>query len=283
MFGVIDGFYIGNLSIKFYGIFMALAMAIGVFVACKNARFRGLKSDDILILALYALPLAIIGARIYYVIFNPEPFKSFVDVLKVWDGGLAVYGGIIGGAIALTLYCLIHKKNFFDVADVAVPALVLGQAIGRIGCFFGGCCYGIEVTNPALCWYPLATEIAGKWHYATFFYESFACFIIFIILMLMLRKWKIRDRGVLMFSYLGMYGITRCIIETFRGDSLYLGPIKVSQLLSGILILLSLIYLITFYILKKKNKLSPMLSKVPEILPPVQKHKGKIEKKDKDV
>lgn len=260
MLNVISGFYIGSLHVSFYGILMALGMALGVLVACFTAKKRGLKSGDILLLACYVLPLAVIGARIYYVLFSLDQFTSFVQVLKIWEGGLAIYGGVIGGAIGVGLFCFIHKKNFFAVADIAACSLILGQAIGRIGCFFAGCCYGIEVTDPSLMKYPIATEIGGTWHYATFFYESFWNFLVFAILMLTLYLGKhIKERGVIMSMYFILYGIGRATIETFRGDSLYLGSIKVSQLLSILLIvtgvaIISLIYIYK-YALKKPLKL----------------------------
>lgn len=260
MLNVISGFNIGSLHVSFYGILMAVGMALGVLVACFTAKKRGLKAEDILLLACYVLPLAVIGARIYYVIFSPGEFTSFVQVLKIWEGGLAIYGGVIGGAIGVGLFCLIHKKNFFAVADIAVCSLILGQAIGRIGCFFAGCCYGIEVTDPSLMKYPIATEIGGTWHYATFFYESFWNFLVFAALMLTLYLGKnIKERGVLMSMYLILYGTGRAIIETYRGDSLYLGSIKVSQLLSILLIvagitIISLIYIFK-YAVKKPLKI----------------------------
>ena len=260
MLAVIDGFYIGSFKIYFYGILMALGMGLGVFIACLNAKKRNLKSNDILILACYVLPLALIGARIYYVLFSLHEFSSFWQVFDVRRGGMAIYGGVIGGAIAIGLYCLIHKKNFFAVADVVVPSLILGQAIGRIGCFFSGCCYGIEVTNPDHMWFPLSTQINGVWHLSTFFYECAWDLLVFVALMLVLYLARfIKERGIVMSLYFILYGIGRAWIEALRGDSLMLGSIKVSQLLSILLIifgvaLISAIY-ICKYVLKKPIKL----------------------------
>lgn len=269
MLNVSSGFYIGSLRIEFYGLIMALAMILGVVVACLNAKKRGLKSTDIFILACYVLPLAIIGARIYYVLFSLDQFTSFWQVFEIWNGGLAIYGGVIGGAIGVLLFCLIHKKNFFAVADIAVPSLILGQAIGRIGCFFAGCCYGIEVTNPEHMWFPLSTQIDGVWHYSTFFYESFWNFLVFAGLMCVLYLAKpIKEYGVLMSLYLVFYGIGRAWIEGLRGDSLYLGSIKVSQLLSILLIiagvaLITLIYVYK-YALKKPLKVFEFKQPAPQ-------------------
>lgn len=251
MLGVSSGFNIGSLRIEYYGLIMALAMILGVVVACLNAKKRGLKSNDILILACYVLPLAVIGARIYYVIFSLDKYDSFWQIFEIWNGGLAIYGGVIGGALGVLLYCLIHKKNFFAVADIAAPSLILGQAIGRIGCFFAGCCYGVEVTNQADMWFPLSTQINGVWHYSTFFYESFWNFLVFAALMITLYLGKnIKEYGVVMSLYFILYGIGRAWIEAFRGDSLYIGSIKVSQLLSILLIILGVALITTIYVYK---------------------------------
>ena len=251
MLNVSSGFNIGSLRIEYYGLIMAFAMILGVIVACLNAKKRGLKSIDILILACYVLPLAVIGARIYYFIFSLDNYDSFWQIFEIWNGGLAIYGGVIGGALGVMLYCLIHKKNFFAVADIAAPSLILGQAIGRIGCFFAGCCYGIEVTNDAHMWFPLSTQINGVWHYSTFFYESFWNFLVFAALMLVLYLGKnIKEYGVVMSLYFILYGIGRAWIEALRGDSLYLGAIKVSQLLSILLIIAGVAIITVIYVYK---------------------------------
>lgn len=247
---VVDGFSIFGLEIKFYGLLIALGMVLGVFVACKLAKYRNLKSDDIILLALYVLPLAVIGARLYYVIFSEHSY-TFWEIFEIWNGGMAIYGGVIGGAIGVILYCVIHKKNFIDVADIAVVALILGQGIGRIGCYFAGCCYGIEVTDPAFMWFPLSTQINGVWHLSTFFYESICDFIIFFVFLWLIRE-KVKTRGVMLSLYLISYGAVRCAIETFRGDSLYIGTMKVSQLLSLILMVVGIILLFVIYTKKRK-------------------------------
>ena len=247
---VIDGFSIFGLEIKFYGILIALGMVLGVFVACKLAKYKHLKSDDIILLALYVLPLAVIGARLYYVIFSEHSY-TFWEIFEIWNGGMAIYGGVIGGAIGVVLYCVIHKKNFIDIADIAVVALILGQGIGRIGCYFAGCCYGIEVADPSFMWFPLSTQINGVWHLSTFFYESLCDFIIFFVFLWLFRK-KVKTRGVMLSLYLISYGAVRCIIETFRGDSLYIGSMKVSQLLSLILMVVGIILLLVIYTKKRK-------------------------------
>ena len=247
----IKSFSIFGLDIALYGVVVAIGMLAGVLLACKTCKHRNIKTDDIFVLALYCLPLAVIGARLYYVIFSGYSY-TFVEI---WQGGLAIYGGVIGGAVGVVLYCLIHKKNFFDIADIAVVSLILGQAIGRIACYFGDCCYGVEITNPTLQWFPLGTFVNGAWHYSTFFYESFCNFGIFVLLLLLLLK-KVKTRGVMLCLYLICYGAVRCVIETFRGDSLYIGSLKVSQLLSLLLMVAGIVLLVVIYTKKRRNKTS---------------------------
>ena len=249
---IASGFDVFGLHISFYGIMMAVAFIAAIFVAVYNAKKRGFKSEDILTLALYVIPLSILGARTYFCIFTKTP-QTFWQFFEIWNGGLAILGGVIGGVIAVVLYCTIHKKNFLEVASIAAPSLILGQAIGRIGCFFAGCCYGIEVLNPTLHFFPVSINIDGTWHFATMFWESFLCIIGFVVLQIMLNR-KL-PRGATVCVYLCYYGTIRAIIETFRGDSLYLfgTGIKVSQALSVILIIVGIIGLILIYT-KKKNE-----------------------------
>ena len=155
MKGLIDGFKIFNFNIKFYGIIMAIAMLVGVIIACKNAKHRNLQADNIYTLALIILPLAVVGARLFYVLGANHSY-TFWEIFKVWEGGMSIYGGIIGGAIGIVIYALIFKKNFFSLSDVACVSLILGQAIGRWGNFFNQEVYGFEVTNNAFKWFPFA-------------------------------------------------------------------------------------------------------------------------------
>ena len=288
MFGFYDSYFLFfGLHITYYGFIIALAMALAVFVACKNAKFRGLKTDDLIICACYVLPLAIIGARIYYVIFSDHNY-TFGEIFRIWDGGMAILGGVIGGAIGVMLYCLIHKKNFLDVGDIAAPSLILGQAIGRIGCYFAGCCYGVEVTDPSLMWFPLSTQIDGVWHLSTFFYECIWNLLGFVVLMLLLRKSGVKQRGAIMSLYIIIYGAGRAWIEALRGDSLYIGSIKVSQLLSIIMIIIGIAVLVSVYLLTKKGKIKSLKQMMfaefvvsQDVLAKENKEKKKKEREEK--
>lgn len=291
MFGFYEKhFTIFGLDIAYYGLIIAIGMGLGVFLACKNAKYRGLKSDDIIILACYVLPLSIIGARIYYVLFSLDQFTNFWQVFEIWKGGMAIYGGVIGGAIGVMLFCLIHKKNFLDVADVVVPSLILGQAIGRWGNFFNQEAYGYFISNDSARWFPIGVYIedcnqaicdcgGSGWHLATFFYESIWNLAVFVMLILLLRKGKTHLRGSIMCLYFIGYGAGRVWIEGLRTDSLYLGVMRVSQFLSILLIVFGIGFIVVNAILYKKGKVRDLKTLQPFY---EMNLKGKEKLKDKN-
>lgn len=263
----IDGFEIFGQPIKFYGIIMSLAMLIGVCLACHLAKKKNIKSDDILLLALIVLPCAVVGARLYYCIF--EGGYTFAELFEINKGGLAIYGGVIGGVIGILIFCLI-KKDFKIVpvlCDICVPCLLLGQALGRWGNFFNQEAYGAYISNPDLQWFPYGVYIedlcqqtdclcggqAGAWHQATFFYESMWNFIGVVILLFV--YYKTRYTGTTTAVYLMWYGLGRVFIEGLRTDSLYIGStgIRVSQLLSALLVVLGTIILAINIYRRRKN------------------------------
>ena len=250
-----SGFSLFGLDIKFYGIISALSYFLGVLITCLLAKKRGFTTDNILTLALYVIPLAIIGARIYYVLFSLDSYTNFVDVFKIWEGGLAFYGGLIGGGVGVVLYCTIHKKNFFALIDLIGVAMIFVQGVGRWGNFFNQEAFGVEVNNPKLQWFPFAVfiENLGEWHLATFFYESLWNFATFAILLTLLLKVKFKQNGMIAAYYLIFYGIGRAWIEGLRTDSLYLGSMRVSQVLSIIFIALGLFFII-FNTIKERRK-----------------------------
>lgn len=220
--------------ISIYGLLIACAILLAVFLCQREARRRGLPPDTGLDMALWAVPLAVIGARIYYVIFRwdlyaVEPVRS----LYFWQGGLAIYGGIIGGFIGL---CLLSRKRripLLTLLDIAAPVVILGQAIGRWGNFFNGEAYGSPVIDPAWQFFPFAVYADGSWRLATFFYES--CWDMLGFVLLWLHRKRARRDGNVFFCYLAWYGLGRAVIEGLRADSLMWGPIRVSQALSAAL------------------------------------------------
>ena len=231
-------FGIQGFHIAWYGVIIGMGMLLGVLLASYHAKKSGYKTDLIFDLAIIALPSSIICARIYYVIFEWEEYvQDPIRIFAIRQGGLAIYGGIIGGLLATALFCRRHKFPVLLLFDFLMPSLALGQAIGRWGNFMNQEAYGNIIMDPKLQFFPYGVYIdaIGEWHQATFFYESMWDLLVFIILMLLARKG--RKPGTLFAVYLIGYGMGRTVIEGLRTDSLYLtGNIRVSQLLSLILV-----------------------------------------------
>ena len=252
-FAVENLFGIQGLNIAWYGVIIASGLMLGIILASLRARRRGWSSDLVLDFILLAIPLAVVGARLYYVAFEWENYAhNLIKIFATNEGGLAIYGAVIGGFLAAILFTKAAKFPFFKLIDLVIPSLILGQAIGRWGNFINQEAFGALVTNPHLQFFPLAVYIQslGEWHQATFFYESFCNCILFVVTLLLGRKGV--KGGTLLATYFIGYGIVRSVIEGLRTDSLYLfGTIRVSQLLSALLVVAGIVLLI----LIKKGKL----------------------------
>ena len=240
MFGI-EGF-----NIAWYGVIIAFGMVLGVLLAMHRAKKRNIRSDMIFDFILLALPLAIICARAYYVIFEWDNYvDNLLKIFAINEGGLAIYGGIIGGFIAALVFSKLKKMPLLTLLDLVVPSLILGQAIGRWGNFVNQEAFGNIITNSNFQFFPFAVfiEDLGEWHQATFFYES-AWNIILLAIVLILGYKRDKD-GTLLSTYFIGYGLGRFLIEGLRTDSLYIFPgIRVSQMLSLILIAVGIALLI---------------------------------------
>jgi len=224
--------------IHIYGALIALAIGLGVYLCTRREKRMGLKKDISIDLALWVIPAALVGARLYYVAFRWDMYKDdLLSILYIWQGGLAIYGGVIGGLIAGLIFAQTKKVSFPVLADLVAPSLILGQAVGRWGNYFNGEAYGYAVDSPAWQFFPAAVQVDGVWHMATFFYESIWDFLGFLLLWRL--KEKVTARGNLFLLYLCWYGLGRAVIEGLRTDSLMWGPIRVSQVLSAGLVLAS--------------------------------------------
>ena len=252
-FAVINLFGIQGLNIAWYGVIIASGLLLGIVLASMRAHRRGWSSDLVLDFILLAVPLAIIGARAYYVAFEWEYFSANPGlIIAINQGGLAIYGAVIGGFLAAFIFSKAAKFPFLKLIDLVIPSLILGQAIGRWGNFVNQEAYGALITNPNLQFFPLAVYIRslGEWHQATFFYESFCNSILLVITLLLGRK-GVKD-GTLLATYFIGYGLARAVIEGFRTDSLYLfANVRISQVLSAVLVLVGILLLV----LIKKGKL----------------------------
>ena len=228
--------------VYWYGILISAGVLVGIYLAMRYAKRLKYDPEMIVDFCLLAIPLAVIGARLYYVIFEWNIYKNRpLDIIKIWEGGLAIYGAVIGGIAAAVIFSFWRKINFWDLVDIVSPSLILGQAIGRWGNFFNQEAYGRMVTNKAWQWFPYAVYIEAEqaWHMATFIYES--VWNLLVIIFLFNYRKRRKTPGEIFLLYMFLYSCGRIVIEGFRTDSLYLGPFRVSQLLAGILIVLSII------------------------------------------
>lgn len=235
-------FHIASKPIYWYGILIMLGVILAVVYASAQSRQFGIRQDDLYDAVLFAVPLGIVCARIYYVIFEWEQYKdNLSEIFATWHGGLAIYGGIIGGIIVIVVLCKVKKIYVMDMLDLFASAVPIGQILGRWGNFFNCEAYGSSTTLPWRMVIGKTLEEAGATgNHPTFFYESAWNLIGFIILYFSSKKRKYH--GEILLLYLGWYGLGRFFIEGLRTDSLYLWGtgIRVSQVVALICIIIGL-------------------------------------------
>ncbi|MEW9123707.1 MAG: prolipoprotein diacylglyceryl transferase [Thermotaleaceae bacterium] len=235
-------FEIFGLSVRWYGILISLGMILGVLLAMHRSKKEGISEDRILDIALFAIPAAIVGARLYYVIFNWEYYDGNLrHILNIREGGLAIHGGVIAGVAVGYLLCRHYRLSFTQMADICAPSIILGQAIGRWGNYVNQEAYGRPTDLP---W---GIIINGTRVHPTFLYESLWNFAVFFFL-LGYDKHK-KFNGELLLLYAVLYSIGRFFIEGLRIDSLTIGPFRTAQLISILIILAG-----SFLIYRERNK-----------------------------
>ena len=224
-------------TIYFYGVIIALGFLLGILWIAKNSKKAGIREDDIYDVIIWTIPFSIIGARLYFVLFTLDYYVANPSkIIAVWEGGLAIYGGIIAGVLVIFLVCRRKKMNVLNALDLIMGGLLIGQILGRWGNFFNREAFGAQ--TEVFCRMGLtAPDGTTIYVHPTFLYESLWNLMLFIIVSIMIRKQKRRYNGQVFLIYLLGYGIGRALIEGLRTDSLYLGNtgIRVSQLLSVIL------------------------------------------------
>lgn len=241
----------GKFAIRWYSLLLVAAFAIGFFLIMKEGKRLGIDKDYLFNMMFWTIIISLIGARAYYVLFNFSSYSNdLLEIFKVWHGGLAIHGGIIAGFITILIYTKKYNVDVYKVLDIVVPALILGQAIGRWGNFFNGEAHGAATTLTALQGLHLpqfiidGMKINGVYYQPLFLYESLLCLIGFIVLLIIRRRKHIHN-GQITAIYLIYYGVIRLFIEMGRTDSLMLGTFKVAQLVSVIFIIAGIVLFVS--------------------------------------
>ena len=252
-----EAFSIFGVSVAWYALIITCGMICAVLYTIYRAGKIGIVVDDILDYALVVIPVGIIGARLYYVLASLEDYHSFADVLNIRNGGLAIYGGIIAGALAVIGVCYFKKINFFAMADCCTPGIILAQAIGRWGNFMNGEAFGSETS--IFCRMGVKNVLTGyemAYVHPTFLYESLWNVLGFVLINIFYKHKKYD--GQIFFMVFGWYGLGRMFIEGLRADSLYSSifgiEFRTSQVLAAVIFTVCSALLIYFAIKKPERE-----------------------------
>ncbi|NBJ69625.1 MULTISPECIES: prolipoprotein diacylglyceryl transferase [Clostridia] len=244
---------IGSFPIYWYGVIIATGSFLGLLLANREVNRLGMKKDIMVDLVVFAIPIAIISARIYYVIFEWEQYagRSWTDIVAIWEGGIAIHGALIGSVLTAIVYARVKNESFWQLADIAAPSLILAQAIGRWGNFMNQEAHGEPISSATYeSFHQYLPDfimnqmcINGVMYHPTFLYESVWNILVFALLLLLRRLNPLR--GEIFLSYAIMYSIGRFFIEGMRTDSLYVfGDLRQAQVISIVIILVALILII---------------------------------------
>ncbi|WP_163579043.1 prolipoprotein diacylglyceryl transferase [Gracilibacillus saliphilus] len=244
---------LGPLPIYWYGVIIASGVFLALWLATREADRLGVKKDYIVDLVVFAIPIAILSARAYYVIFEWDRYvgEPWWKVFAIWEGGIAIHGALIGAVLTAIVYTRVKKLSFWQIADILAPSLILGQAIGRWGNFMNQEAHGGPISEatyqnfhqylPDFIMNQMCIE--GTMYHPTFLYESVWNIMVFVLL-LFLRKYPLR-RGEMFLTYVISYSIGRFFIEGMRTDSLYIiGDLRTAQFISILLIVGAVIIMI---------------------------------------
>ena len=238
-----SSFTIGPLTIHLYGVIIAAGLMLAVLYACRRSREFGIKEDDVIDGVLWVTPFAIICARLYYCLFSWDSYADDpISILYIWNGGLAIYGGVIGAAIGVIVFCKIKKIKIPALLDLVALGFLIGQAMGRWGNFFNREAFGCRTDS--FFRMGLLNSITGtvSYFHPTFLYES-GWNVIGFVMLHFASKHRQYD-GQIALGYAAWYGLGRTFIEGLRTDSLYLGVFRVSQLLAAVTCFAALVVLV---------------------------------------
>ena len=224
---------IGPLSIYLYGMIIALGMVLAVVYGCRRGKAFGINADDITDGVLWIVPFAILCARLYYCVFSWDTYKdNLLSILYIWEGGLAIYGGVLGAALGVAVFCRFKKIKLPALLDLVALGFLIGQSIGRWGNFFNREAFG--AATDSFFRMGLMNKYTETWEYyhPTFLYESLWNAVGFVLLHFLSKRRKYD--GQIALGYAAWYGLGRTFIEGLRVDSLYWGPFRVSQVLAAV-------------------------------------------------
>lgn len=219
----------GKISIAWYGAIICFAMILACVIILRNAiKKEGMNGDSFLDYFIFAIPIGVIGARAMYVLARLDKYESFSEMIAIWEGGLAIYGAVIAGAITIFVVAKVKKHSVLAVYDAIIPGLLIAQSIGRWGNFVNGEAHGAEDIGCSLPW--AMSVDGGPLVHPTFLYESIITFVGFLLAMFVVYRFK-KVNGQVFAFYLVWYGIGRTIVEGLRGDSLWLveGKLRLAQ------------------------------------------------------
>jgi phosphatidylglycerol---prolipoprotein diacylglyceryl transferase len=251
---------LGPITIRWYGLLIASAVLIGVSLSQYLAKRRHVNPDLLSDLSIWLVIGAIPAARLYYVLFQWSEYAQYPErIIAIWQGGIAIHGAIIGGALAALIFAKLKQVSFWQLADLVAPSLILGQAIGRWGNFFNSEAFGSPTNLPWKLYIPperRPLELANfEYFHPTFLYESLWDLMVFALLItLFFRSLSGKPRlktGTLFLVYMAAYSLGRVWVEGFRTDSLMLGPLRMAQVVSSIGIILGLAGLAWLYLRKR--------------------------------
>ena len=240
-------FTIGPLTVRWYGVVISLCLLLAVLLCIREAKRQQLSEDYILDIFLLALPLAILGARFWYVIFHWDMYKgsSLLDLVAIWRGGSAIQGGLIVAFLVIYLYCRHKGLRFLQMMDIISLGLILGQSLGRWANFFNAEAYGPVIEEGSFwSWVPFKVWAEGAWHHPTFLYEFLWDLLAFVVLWLIMRR--LHRYGGIFAGYLILYCLGRALIEPLRQDKLLAGGVPVTMIVcavgiaAGVLLLLAI-------------------------------------------
>lgn len=237
-----------------YGIIISSGVMLGLIIISYTSKVKGVSLDNIIDTFLIAFPIAILGARAYYVAFEFESYRGdIVSMFNLRQGGLAIHGGVIFGVLAAYLYSKKKKFDFLSMIDVVAPSLVLAQGIGRWGNFINKEAHGGPVTFEFISKFPdfiqRGMNIGGIYYHPTFLYESIWNLIVFFILLILLKRRKEEEKGTIIAYYAVLYSVGRFFIEGLRTDSLMILGLRTAQIVSLLLIIAGLV---SIFIIKKR-------------------------------